>query len=167
MKVNTKRLQKVLPARREFARDLSIGTTVVGASGIVAAKLFPAQAEYPEQNAESARNTSVASDTDIEPVTDNSAIVLSPLGFRNFGSKPPHRRFAAWRGSGTSAQRSFRRAAVAIGGGVLVLVGLVGLALPVLPGTLFLISGLLLWSTEFPWAKRLLARTRRWIKART
>ena len=56
---------------------------------------------------------------------------------------------------------------MAIGGGALVLVGLVGLALPVLPGTLLLIPGLLLLSTEFRWAQRLLVRTRRWIKDRT
>ena len=56
---------------------------------------------------------------------------------------------------------------MAIGGGILVLLGLVGLAIPILPGTLFLIPGLLLWSTEFRWAKRLLVRIRRWISART
>lgn len=165
--MNAKRLQKLLPARREFVHDLGIGAAVAGVSGFVAANLFPAQAEHPEHNTEKARNIKAASDTDIGPATDNSAIVLAPLGFRNFGSKPPRRRLAARRKEWTSAQRSFRRAAVAIGGGVLVLVGLVGLALPVLPGTVFLIAGLLLWSTEFPWARRLLVRTRKWIKART
>ncbi len=59
--------------------------------------------------------------------------------------------------------RGFRRAA-AVGGGVLVLVGLIGLVLPLVPGTAFLLAGVVLWSTEFGWAKQLLARVKQWIK---
>ena len=62
-----------------------------------------------------------------------------------------------------TARRSFRRAVVAVGGGLLVLLGLLGSALPILPGMVFLVAGLLLWSTEFRWAKQLLARLRKWI----
>lgn len=64
-------------------------------------------------------------------------------------------------------RRSFRRTCVAIGGGLLVLLGLLGSALPVLPGMVFLVAGLLLWSTEFQWAKQLLARVRQWISDRS
>lgn len=42
-----------------------------------------------------------------------------------------------------------------IGGGVLLAAGLVGLVMPILPGWLFIIPGLSLWSTEFVWAARL------------
>jgi hypothetical protein len=42
-----------------------------------------------------------------------------------------------------------------VGGGVLLVAGLVGLVLPILPGWLFIIPGLSLWSTEFVWAARL------------
>ena len=66
-----------------------------------------------------------------------------------------------------SVQRNFRRAFVAIAGGLLVLLGLAGFALPVLPGTVFLIAGLLLWSTEFRWAKEALARVRAWLADRS
>ena len=66
-----------------------------------------------------------------------------------------------------TVQRNFRKALVAIGGGLLVLLGLLGFALPVLPGTVFLIAGLLLWSSEFRWAKRVLVRVRQWIRNRT
>lgn len=59
-----------------------------------------------------------------------------------------------------NVQRNFRRVLVAIAGGLLVLLGLAGFALPVLPGTLFLVAGLLLWSSEFRWAKDILARVR-------
>ncbi len=54
-----------------------------------------------------------------------------------------------------------RRAYVALGGGLLVILGLVGLVLPIIPGLVLLIAGLILWSSEFGWAKRLLARIRR------
>ena len=47
------------------------------------------------------------------------------------------------------------------------LVGLLGFALPLLPGTVFVIAGLLVWSSEFGWAKRVLVRVRRWIRDRT
>ncbi len=56
--------------------------------------------------------------------------------------------------------RNFRRMAVAVGGGVLLVVGVVGLFLPLLPGTVFCIAGLVLWSSEFPWAKQILTRVR-------
>ena len=64
-------------------------------------------------------------------------------------------------------QKNFRRALVAIGGGLLVLVGLAGFVLPLLPGTVLLVAGLLLWSTEFRWAREALARVRSWIADRT
>lgn len=55
-----------------------------------------------------------------------------------------------------------------VGGGLLLLLGLVGLALPVLPGWLFIIPGLSLWSTEFVWAARLRRRaTDEWEKLKS
>ena len=52
---------------------------------------------------------------------------------------------------------------MAIGGGLLVLVGLAGFVLPILPGTVLLVGGLLLWSSEFRWAREVLARVRSWL----
>lgn len=63
--------------------------------------------------------------------------------------------------------RNLRRVLVAVGGGLLVLLGLLGSALPILPGMIFLVAGLLLWSTEFPWAKQLLSRVRKWLSDRS
>ena len=48
------------------------------------------------------------------------------------------------------------------GGGVLVLAGLLGLALPILPGWVFVIPGLMILAREFPWAQRIL----QWLKDR-
>ncbi len=56
-----------------------------------------------------------------------------------------------------------RRVFVAIAGGLMVLLAVAGFALPVIPGTALLVGGLLLWSTEFRWAKEVLVRVRAWI----
>ena len=66
-----------------------------------------------------------------------------------------------------SVRRNFRRAYVAIGGGLLVILGLAGFALPLLPGTVLLVAGLLVWSYEFRWARELLARVRARLADRT
>jgi len=47
-------------------------------------------------------------------------------------------------------------------GMTMVTAGLVGLALPILPGWVWLIPGLMLLAREFTWAKRVLE----WLKAR-
>ena len=47
-------------------------------------------------------------------------------------------------------------------GGALLLVGLLGWALPIIPGWLFVIPGLMLLAREFHWARRLLG----WFKSR-
>lgn len=60
----------------------------------------------------------------------------------------------------------FRKALVAIVGAVLMVIGLIGFALPLLPGTVFVVAALLVWSTEFRGAKRMLVRIRRWISER-
>ncbi len=52
----------------------------------------------------------------------------------------------------SSSHHPLVRLARITAGGVLVIVGLVGLVMPVMPGWLFLIPGLTLWSTEFRWA---------------
>lgn len=64
-------------------------------------------------------------------------------------------------------QKNFRRVLVAIGGGLLILLALAGFVLPILPGTVLLIAGLLLWSSEFRWARELLARVRAWLADRS
>ncbi|MBC7924162.1 MAG: PGPGW domain-containing protein [Bryobacteraceae bacterium] len=47
------------------------------------------------------------------------------------------------------------------GGFALVLLGIAGIILPVMPGWVFLIPGLMILADYFPWAKRLLD----WVKA--
>lgn len=66
-----------------------------------------------------------------------------------------------------SVQKNFRRVLVAIGGGLLILLALAGFVLPILPGTVLLIAGLLVWSSEFRWARDLLARVRAWMADRS
>ena len=55
----------------------------------------------------------------------------------------------------------FWRAARIAGGFVLLVLGVVGLFLPVLQGTAMIVAGLLLLAPEFPWARRLLLWAKR------
>ena len=64
--------------------------------------------------------------------------------------------------SGNSKPRSMAwRIFRLVAGWTLVVVGVVGLFLPVLQGFLLIISGLAVLSTESPWARRLLDRLKR------
>lgn len=57
--------------------------------------------------------------------------------------------------------RSSRRVAVTVIGVALVLVGLAGVVLPVIPGPLLILAGLALMATEYVWARRALEAARR------
>lgn len=52
--------------------------------------------------------------------------------------------------------RNSRRVAITIVGFILLLGGLAGLALPILPGWLLIIAGLAVLGTEYMWARRML-----------
>ena len=54
----------------------------------------------------------------------------------------------------------FKRVALIIVGWLFIALGIVGLFLPVLQGILFLLIGLVILSTEYHWARRLLANLR-------
>jgi hypothetical protein len=54
------------------------------------------------------------------------------------------------------AGRNGKRAAITIIGGALVLAGLAGLILPIVPGWLLLIPGFAILATEYVWAQRIL-----------
>lgn len=56
--------------------------------------------------------------------------------------------------------RNGRRVGVSIAGILLILVGLVGLALPILPGWLLIFAGFAVLSTEYVWAERMLKRAK-------
>jgi uncharacterized protein (TIGR02611 family) len=57
---------------------------------------------------------------------------------------------------GRFIRRSGKRVAVTVAGFVLVIAGIAGLALPIVPGWLLIIPGLALLATEYVWAQRLL-----------
>jgi uncharacterized protein (TIGR02611 family) len=52
--------------------------------------------------------------------------------------------------------RNGRRLGVSVVGAILILAGLAGLALPLLPGWLLIIAGLAVLATEYTWAERAL-----------
>jgi len=57
-------------------------------------------------------------------------------------------------------QTRLKRWAIIIAGWAFILLGIVGLFLPILQGVLFLLIGLILLSTEYVWAHRLLGKVR-------
>lgn len=59
------------------------------------------------------------------------------------------------------ALRVARRVGVTLGGVFLMVVGLAGLVLPVLPGWLLIVAGLGLLATEYTWARRVVLVARR------
>jgi uncharacterized membrane protein YbaN (DUF454 family) len=61
--------------------------------------------------------------------------------------------------------RSKTKLPVLILGWILLLVGVLGLLLPLLPGIPPLIAGLVILSREYDWARRVLARIQRWLPA--
>ncbi|HZR30462.1 MAG TPA: PGPGW domain-containing protein [Terriglobales bacterium] len=54
----------------------------------------------------------------------------------------------------------FKQVALLIVGWAFILIGIVGLFLPVLQGILFIVIGLVILSTEYAWANRLLTKLR-------
>ena len=56
--------------------------------------------------------------------------------------------------------RNGRRTGITIAGVLLILIGLVGLALPILPGWLLIFAGLAVLSTEYVWAEMMLKRAK-------
>jgi hypothetical protein len=67
-----------------------------------------------------------------------------------------HPTFVPFKVVGRFIRRSGKRVAVTIAGFVLVLAGIAGLLLPIVPGWLLIIPGLALLATEYVWAQRLL-----------
>jgi len=61
--------------------------------------------------------------------------------------------------------RNSKRVGVSIVGSVLILAGLAGLALPIIPGWLLIIAGLAVLGTEYAWAERALDSAKRKARA--
>jgi len=59
------------------------------------------------------------------------------------------------------AKSKLKRGAIHIAGWGFILLGIIGLVLPILQGILFILVGLLLLSTVSPWAARVLDKLRR------
>ncbi len=54
----------------------------------------------------------------------------------------------------------FKRLAVQLAGWAFIVVGIIGLFLPILQGILFILIGLIILSTQYSWAHRLMVRIR-------
>jgi len=60
----------------------------------------------------------------------------------------------------TKSQRPFRRIAVIVLGWVLILLGIAGLVLPVVPGAVLIVSGALMLRPQHAWLRRALEECR-------
>jgi len=60
----------------------------------------------------------------------------------------------------TKSQRPFRRIAVIVLGWVLILLGLAGLVLPVVPGAVLIVVGALMVNPKWAWLRRMLEKCR-------
>ena len=65
-----------------------------------------------------------------------------------------------------ASRRLISKVVVSVAGALLIALGLVGIVLPILPGVIFVIGGLIVLSSEFVWAERALARARAWVDQR-
>lgn len=59
------------------------------------------------------------------------------------------------------AWKNARRVVVSVIGGTIILLGVIGILLPVLPGFIFFPLGLAVLATEFVWAKRWLGQVKK------
>jgi len=71
-----------------------------------------------------------------------------------------HPALAPFKAVGLFLGRSGKRIAVTIAGVVVLLIGIAGLALPILPGWILIFAGLAILGTEYVWAQRLLRKAR-------
>ena len=60
----------------------------------------------------------------------------------------------------TESQRPFRRIAVIVLGWVLILLGIAGLVLPVVPGAVLIVVGALMVNPQWAWLRRMLEKCR-------
>lgn len=61
--------------------------------------------------------------------------------------------------------KNAKRLVIFVIGGTILLIGLVGMLVPVMPGFIFIPIGLAILATEFIWAKRLLDRVKKQARA--
>jgi len=62
-------------------------------------------------------------------------------------------------------QRPLQRVAVVALGWILIIVGISGLVLPVVPGTLLIVAGAVMLNPQCPWLRRALEKCRMWFPA--
>ena len=72
-----------------------------------------------------------------------------------------HPAFVPFKAVGLFVKRSGKRIAVTIAGVVVILAGIAGLVLPILPGWILIFVGLGILATEYVWAERLLKQAKR------
>src|SRR4249919_1129714 len=93
---------------------------------------------------------------------DASAVVaeleaVAPAAARRWHDHPA---FVPFKAIGRFIRRSGKRIAVTVAGTVVLLLGIAGLALPILPGWALIFVGLGILATEYVWARKLLMKAK-------
>jgi uncharacterized protein (TIGR02611 family) len=96
-----------------------------------------------------------------DPEEREASAVVAELAAEEAHRWHDHAAFFPLKAVGRFIRRSGKRIAVTIVGSLVLLVGLAGLALPLLPGWALIFVGLGILATEYVWARRLLMKAKR------
>jgi uncharacterized protein (TIGR02611 family) len=96
-----------------------------------------------------------------DPEEREASAVVAELAAEDTRRWHDHAAFFPLKAVGRFIRRSGKRIAITIVGSLVLLIGLVGLALPILPGWALIFVGLGILATEYVWARRLLMKAKR------
>jgi uncharacterized protein (TIGR02611 family) len=96
-----------------------------------------------------------------DPEESEASLVVAELAAEQGKRWHDHAAFFPLKAVGTFIRRSGKRIAITIVGSVILLIGIAGLALPLLPGWALIFVGLGILATEYVWARRLLMKAKR------
>lgn len=96
-----------------------------------------------------------------DPEEVEASLVVAELEAEQDRRWHDHAAFFPLKAVGRFIRRSGKRIAVTIVGSLILLIGIAGLALPLLPGWALIFVGLGILATEYVWARRLLMKAKR------
>jgi uncharacterized protein (TIGR02611 family) len=95
-----------------------------------------------------------------DPEEIEASAVVAELAAEDARRWHDHAAFFPVKAVGRLIRRSGKRIAVTVAGSLILLIGIAGLALPLLPGWALIFVGLGILATEYVWARRLLMKAK-------
>jgi uncharacterized protein (TIGR02611 family) len=96
-----------------------------------------------------------------DPEEAEASLVVAELAAEQGKRWHDHAAYFPLKAVGRFIRRSGKRIAVTVVGSIILVIGIAGLALPLLPGWALIFVGLGILATEYVWARRLLMRAKR------